>query len=115
MKYYKDTAGHLHALESAEFFYLLPDGCVEISDQEAVELSQPTADQVIAAVLTRRDELFAVAARAIAPLQDAIDLDEAVAEERSEWTAWKQYRVALNRIQQQPDYPSSIEWPVAPG
>jgi hypothetical protein len=64
--------------------------------------------------VTRRDAELQVAIVRIAPLQDAVDLDDATAAEVAELKAWKQYRVALNRIEQQAGYPATIDWPVSP-
>lgn len=49
---------------------------------------------------------------AIAPLQDAVDLDEATEEELLLLKEWKKYRVSLNRLDLStaPD----IEWPEKP-
>ena len=38
MQYYKDTENNLHWLESTEFEYFLPMGCVQITDEEAESL-----------------------------------------------------------------------------
>jgi len=73
-------------------------------------LPEPTA----AATLQRRDALLGVAALRIAPLQDAADLDEASAAEAEALQAWKRYRVALSRIEQQVGFPGAVEWPAAP-
>ncbi len=53
-----------------------------------------------------------VASEHIAPLQDAVDLEIATEEEASLLTAWKKYRVLLNRIDTStaPD----IDWPTIP-
>lgn len=59
-------------------------------------------------------QLRAQAEYAIAPLQDAVDIDEASAAEIDELKAWKKYRVALSKIAEQPGYPITIEWPAAP-
>jgi hypothetical protein len=48
--------------------------------------------------IKERDRLLGVAGLAIAPLQDALDLDKATEEERSLLTIWKEYRVALSRL-----------------
>lgn len=51
MPYYKDTQNKVHVLEDAAFFHLLPNGCVEITDEEADELLKPppeTQEQIIA-------------------------------------------------------------------
>lgn len=52
--------------------------------------------------------------QAIAPLQDAVDLDEATEAEALRLKEWKRYRVALNRLPEQPGYPAVIDWPAPP-
>ncbi|MEM4988842.1 tail fiber assembly protein [Collimonas sp. H4R21] len=74
----------------------------------------PTDAQLIDAAKAKRDALLANAADAIAPLQDAVDLDVATQEEIGLLTKWKQYRVDVNRIQNLPQYPRAIAWPVPP-
>lgn len=60
----------------------------------------------------KKDTLLAAAANAIAPLQDAVDLDMATEDETTLLAAWRKYRVLLSRIDAStaPD----IVWPVAP-
>ena len=41
MPYYKDTAGGVHFLDSADYENLLPASCTQISDAEATELLAP--------------------------------------------------------------------------
>ena len=65
-------------------------------------------------VVARRDELLAVAALRIAPLQDAADLGKAPEAEAALLLSWKQYRVDLNRIEQQAGFPTVIDWPEIP-
>lgn len=79
-------------------------------------LAPPTAAPVAHAadVRARRDALLAQAALRIAPLEDAIDLDVETPEDIETLTAWKQYRVALSRIEQQDGFPADVEWPAAP-
>ncbi|VVP17308.1 hypothetical protein PS870_03627 [Pseudomonas fluorescens] len=50
----------------------------------------------------------------IAPLQDAVDLGDASDGDVASLKLWKQYRVALNRIEQQTGFPVTVDWPVAP-
>jgi len=71
----------------------------------------PLVDYVTPATSTR-DELMAAATIAIAPLQDAVDLDEATDDETALLKKWKQYRGALNRLDLStaPD----ITWPLIP-
>lgn len=65
-----------------------------------------------ASALDQRDLLMSSASTAIQPLQDAVDLDEATDDETALLKKWKQYRVALNRLDLStaPD----ITWPVLP-
>lgn len=72
----------------------------------------PTAEQLLALAEEQRRTLIAEATIAIAPLQDAIELDEATREEAAQLTAWKKYRVLLNRIDIS-DAPD-IVWPEKP-
>ena len=41
MPHYKDSNNTIHYLDSVDFEYLLPAGCVQITDEEAVILSIP--------------------------------------------------------------------------
>jgi hypothetical protein len=79
-------------------------------EREPPPVPVPTAAEMLA----QRDALLAQAALRIAPLEDAIDLDLETPEDIEALTAWKQYRVELNRIEQQAGFPDAIEWPVAP-
>lgn len=40
MPLFKDTNNNIHFIDDASFIYLLPEGSVEISDEEAEELSK---------------------------------------------------------------------------
>jgi len=51
---------------------------------------------------------------AIAPLQDAVDINDATEADLALLTAWKTYRVALSRVPDQAAYPATIEWPATP-
>lgn len=58
--------------------------------------------------------LLSAATDKIAPLQDAVDLGIATTEETASLTAWKTYRVAVNRVPTQPGFPTAIDWPLMP-
>lgn len=60
---------------------------------------------------TERDRLLAIAALVIAPLQDAVDLNDATAAETAQLKRWKQYRVEVNRVDLS-DVP--VVWPDQP-
>jgi len=55
-----------------------------------------------------------IADAAIAPLQDAVDLEEATEAEVALLKEWKRFRVALKRLPEQAGYPETIEWPTPP-
>ncbi len=75
---------------------------------------QAATAQVLATAVAEAASRRAVADAAIAPLQDAVDIDEATDAETTLLTAWKKYRVLLNRVPAQAGYPATIDWPVAP-
>jgi len=74
----------------------------------------PTQEQILSSALSTRDRLLALAAIRIAPLQDAADLGEATDADTASLKLWKQYRVAVNRVPDQPDFPNTITWPTQP-
>lgn len=84
----------------------------QVVTREAKEQAQ--AAEHLAAVVNESAARRAQADGAIAPLQDAVDIDDATDAERLALKAWKQYRVALSRLPDQPGYPADIDWPVAP-
>ncbi|HBP2504703.1 TPA: tail fiber assembly protein, partial [Pseudomonas aeruginosa] len=124
----EDHRGPIYATNGGEHTELvelgpIPDGYTSVAppgpfyrwsgtawelDQQAERAAQ------VAEVEKRRDTLLQEATLRIAPLQDAIDLDEATQAEMEELKGWKQYRVALNRVDQQAGYPSQVDWPSPP-
>lgn len=88
----------------------------KLSKKPPVEppLPQPSAEVLRERAQAQQYEALRVAAEAMAPLQDAVDLDEATAAEQARLKAWKRYRVALMRVPEQTGYPQAIEWPLAP-
>ncbi|WP_213881189.1 tail fiber assembly protein [Pseudomonas sp. dw_358] len=71
----------------------------------------PTAAEILATNTNMRDSLLGTATLAIAPLQDAVDLDDATTDETALLKLWKQYRVAVNRIDLTVASPT---WPTQP-
>lgn len=69
-------------------------------------------EQKIANNVSLKSSLIAQATIAIEPLQDAVDLDEATDSETASLKAWKQYRVAVNRIDA--NTADNVTWPVMP-
>lgn len=69
-------------------------------------------DELIALALEKKKSLMVAAGEAMAPLQDAVELEVATEEEKELLIDWKRYRVLLNRV----DVCSApeIEWPPVP-
>ncbi|MDY7070526.1 hypothetical protein PshuTeo2_05480 [Pseudomonas hunanensis] len=76
--------------------------------------AQATAEQLLVMVSADLAQRRAVADAAIAPLQDAVELDEATEAEAILLIEWKRYRVALSRLPEQEGYPNEIDWPAPP-
>lgn len=124
MKFYIDPkTNELYAYESdgsqdefiGKTLKLLDDkGLAKVRAAQAAAAA-PTPEQVLATANAQRDALLAVAGLRIAPLQDAVDLESATEDEKENLKLWKQYRVDINRVPDQPKYPNTITWPTPPG
>ncbi|MDR5797263.1 tail fiber assembly protein [Caballeronia sp. LZ008] len=84
--------------------------CTE-EEAAAAALPKYTQEQILANNTATRDFLLSQAALAIAPLQDAVDLGEATDAETALLKLWKQYRIAVNRLDMTQASPA---WPPAP-
>ncbi|WP_227104504.1 tail fiber assembly protein [Chromobacterium rhizoryzae] len=72
------------------------------------------ADYQRANVERELDRRRAAADAAITPLEDAVELGMATADELAALKAWKRCRVLLTRVPQQAGYPMAVDWPPAP-
>lgn len=72
----------------------------------------PSHAQLVQEAELQKVALMQDAAAAIAPLQDALDLDILSDEEMEKLTAWKKYRVLLMRVDT--STAPGIEWPTPP-
>lgn len=104
MPNYKGRNNQIHFLDFADHEYLLPDGCVEITDAEA------EAIRVAAIVPQSPDDLRARrdALLAACDWTQCRDVPDATA------AAWQPYRQALRDLSKQAGFPDSVTWPVAP-
>ena len=73
-----------------------------------------TVEDFAAAAKNKRTQLLTSAATRMGPLQDAIEEDTVTAGELASLKLWRQYRIALNRIEQQAGFPSDVDWPTSP-
>lgn len=90
-------------------------GVIDWSQVVTAEMkAERVAAQLLATAQAETATRRASADSAIAPLQDAVDLDEATEAEAARLKDWKRYRVALNRLPEQPGYPNDIDWPAPP-
>lgn len=86
-----------------------PDGRPVLLDPPA-----PTTGQLTAKARADRDALLSVATLRMDPLKDAVELDVATPAEVAALKAWREYRVALSRVELQAGFPASINWPPIP-
>ena len=124
--FYSAKNNAFYPLELKPLYKDWPDDCMAVDDAIYKEFSgSPNNDRIrIAgdnglpawqqidkseAITYRKKRLLFVAAEAIAPLQDAVDLNMATSEEINLLSEWKMYRVLLNRVNT--DNP---EWPESP-
>lgn len=84
----------------------------QVITAEAKALAQQ--EQLMAGITAELARRRVVADQAIAPLQDAVDLDEATEAEADLLKSWKRYRVALSRLHEQAGCPTEIDWPASP-
>lgn len=74
----------------------------------------PTTEDLVNDAQIKISQLLSLATEKITPLQDAVDLGIATEDETTSLTAWKNYRVLVNRVPTQPGYPTEIDWPPTP-
>jgi len=86
----------------------------DLPPTEVPPLPEPTPEGALAQAQAEAARRRAIADAAIVPLQDAVDLDEATEAEVALLKEWKRYRVALNRLPDQANYPTEIDWPAPP-
>lgn len=93
-----------------------PNGKIMISGAgglpEWVDIPPPTLDEYIAQAVSKKAALLAIATKEIAPLQDAVDFEEATEEEVIRLKEWKKYRITLTRIDT--STAPNIDWPEVP-
>ncbi len=88
------------------------DGSVFAAPPLTDEQIAAQKQQKITSNVENKASLIAQATIAIAPLQDAVDLDDATDAEMALLKAWKQYRVAVNRVDA--STADDIAWPAQP-
>lgn len=95
-----------------------PEGNVRGASEDGFPVwvaAPPMSDENVAiGNRAKREELMRQATAAVAPLQDAVDLDIATQDELEQLRAWKSYRVELNRLEDRDGYPLLVDWPVQP-
>ncbi|ECI4314812.1 tail fiber assembly protein [Salmonella enterica subsp. enterica] len=81
--------------------------------QAWVDDAEAMRNALISEAEAKKKELLKLANDSIATLQDAVDLDMATEDEAQRLTAWKKYRVLMNRVDTSD--PDNIVWPEVPG
>jgi len=73
-----------------------------------------TDAELKAAALSQRDALLSQANEVTAGMADAFLADLLSNDDKAMFKAYAAYKLALNKIEQQPGYPSAIIWPISP-
>lgn len=119
------VSGEPDAETGAETYTLVPGDIVDVplahvpttlkpcSEDEASKASEHvlSTEETVAANKAQRDALLNMAANAIDPLQDAVDLGIATDSDATALKAWKQYRIAVAKTDLVAVNPT---WPAAP-
>ncbi|MBK5525407.1 tail fiber assembly protein [Pseudomonas sp. TH08] len=77
---------------------------------------QPVYGDYVAIAVSRKKQRFETAASWLTynPMQYRVELGAASQAEVAQWQAYKQYIVDLSEINDQPGYPTALNWPTAP-
>lgn len=87
---------------------------VAVEELPTPEPPEPVPADPLQQAYEESARLRAIADAAIAPLQDAVDLEEATELETALLKEWKRFRVTLSRLPDQEGYPNDITWPALP-
>lgn len=100
----------------AEFNEQPPEGKMVGSDKKGypawVDTPPLSQEQLVSNAQAKKDYEMNVAGNKIAPLQDAVDLEIATDDEKTQLAQWKKYRVLLNRVDT--STAPNIRWPDSP-
>lgn len=100
----------------AEYSGAAPSGKTRAAGADGLpcwaDLPPLSVEAIRADAEVKKAELLAEAAVEIAPLKDAVDLDIATEDEIRLYSAWRKYRVLLNRVDT--SSPHDIQWPEMP-
>jgi hypothetical protein len=118
MNYYKDTSGGLHALSDADIDnggeFLLPSGCIRISDEEATRAQAPSladlSDQIRAERNARINELLWMVHRH--EQQERAGLKPDLSED--DYIALLHHLQNLRDVTSQKGFPDKVKWPTPP-
>ncbi|WP_321157783.1 tail fiber assembly protein [Providencia stuartii] len=115
MKYFKDKNNEIYAYESdGSQDAFICDELIRISEQEALKITTPAVSQqqLRQEAEQQKKILLSEVTKAIAPLQDAVDLRIATEAERAALQEWKKYRILLSRVDT--STAPNIDWPEKP-
>ena len=100
--------------ESSSGSVAVPATLAACTEDQAASAAVPkplTGDALLQANAANRDRLLNAVALQVAPLQDAADLGVATDDEATHLKLWKEYRIALSRVDLTQESPA---WPSAP-
>ncbi|BAQ79168.1 tail fiber assembly protein [Pseudomonas sp. St29] len=100
------------AIEGAD--ELFPNEVYSEFEPVQVMPSLPSIEELSVLAKARRSELLTLAAYRMGPLQDAMDIGCITDVEAKQLLLWKNYRISLNRIEEQDLFSRDFQWPLSP-
>jgi hypothetical protein len=114
MQNYKDTNGNLHFLDSTDFEYLLPEGCIAIFDAEADSIRNSVNPvQKAADVRTKRDSMLNSTDWIMSRHRDELQFNKTTTLTEDQIVEVGAFREDLRNITAAPNFPD-IDWPITP-
>lgn len=110
MQYFKNKSNAVFAYEDDCDEEFIMEGLVKISEQEAMKLLAPTAEELTALAEAKKYRLRLEAESEIAWRQYAVDRGKATDAEAADLIIWQDYRLNLMRVDT-----AKPEWPTPPG
>ena len=110
MNYYKDNQNNVFAYSNIQ---TPKDGLTKITEQEALELTNPppTTEQIAEQIRAERDAKIEAVRWRIERYKDELELGISLTEPLEPLL---QYVQALRDVPQQAGFPETVEWPVEP-
>ena len=126
---YKQNYSVVVQLVDSEEYPVVPGSWIDVPQDAAVQVgwlaqfatfgwvfTEPAFEDYVRLATARMQQRFDGAAQWLTfnPLQYKVDIGVATPADEAALLAYKQYVVSVSEVKNQPGYPATINWPVAP-